>query len=230
MVRPSSPGVVLGTSSVLPSWYSKAEELIKVWSGHGFEPPAFPWLSGYLICSFTEKLRLWLFWPSFMASSTFPRSNQNELLDDPFLGQALFPETQQPAETYWPLPAVLSALRTAASDPLLRLFTHGHTCQLRWLFLPARLLDGPSQAALRLCSVSNQWMPRSVPVTQFYKCQRRKKSIWQVILRNGSRGLWNSPFPHGSGIAADDESSLRTAHYKTGPKLCIQLFCLFGDC
>lgn len=96
------------------------------------------WLSSHIICGFTEKLQLWLFWPSFMAFSTFPGSNQSKLFDGPSLVRALFPETHQPAETYWPLLAVFSAIRAAVFDLFFILFTCGHVCQpgsTLWFFL-----------------------------------------------------------------------------------------------
>lgn len=116
------------TSSVLQSWYSKAKELIKVWSGHGFELLASAWLRGRIICGFTEKLQLWLFWPSFMVFSTFPGSNQNELFDGPSLDQALFPERHEPAKPYWPLLAGLSAIGAAGLNSFPIFFTCGHIC------------------------------------------------------------------------------------------------------
>lgn len=94
------------------------------------------------------------------------------------------------------------------------------------IFPPHGLLEGYVEAVLGVHLVSNQ--QSECPDQCLYSIlqMQKKKCCWQVILRKVSRGSCNLPYPHGSGIAEHDESSLLTVHHKTRseilfPKLCI---------
>lgn len=189
-------------------WFCwKASALTVLAKFHGF-----PYLSG--------EQSEWTFWWTIPSPSFIPRPAQ---ASRNLMTFACCPECHQ-GSRFWLIPHFV------------HLWTHLPNRQHRWFFLHT----GCWRDIHRQPSVYIQCLIRGVDAevntcTQFYKCKRKKKCCWQVILGKGSRGLCNLPYPHGSGIAACDESSLLTVHHKTCseilcPKLCIWLFCLFGDC
>lgn len=172
-------------------------------------------------------------------SVPFQGAIKNERLDGPSLDQALFPETHQPAETYWPLLAVLSAIRAAVFDSFLLSFACGHICptgstgELSSTQAAGQTFAGSSRFTFGVYSA--EWMPRSILVLNFTNAKEERKAAGRSFSERDPGGLCNLPYPHGSGIAARDESSLLTVHHKTYsailcPKLCIRLVCLFGVC
>lgn len=169
------------------------------------------WLWAACLCLASQPHRLLFRWiasaltvlAQFHSFQYLSREQSKQCFHSPSLVQAGFPEMHYPTETYWPLPAVLCAIRTPSFDSFLILFTckprqTGSTGEFPSTKAPKAVICRlPSVYIQHLIGVVNAQSQYLSPVLQMQK----KKSCWQLILRMGYRGLWNLPYPHGSGIA-----------------------------